>query len=502
MKQGIIVVISGRIGSGKSTLAKAIKSRFPGVCSIRSTSEYLSERARSTSRESLQQHGHVQDNGNPKWICDVVSDSKRWITVLDSVRSTSQISLIRGLESHKVVHVHIVESVSECKARRPEDVKFMDDELESDDNMMQLSSIANIKMSSDQHFKIMEYLDGLQRVDAIIGGQYGSEGKGHIVSYIAQEYELIVRSGGPNAGHKVNWGGKIFTFFHIPSGLLHNPDALCYIAPSALINPKKLEREIKDLRKLLSGAHPNLVIHPEAYIVEEDDMRVEEVSVKGSIGSTAQGVGAALSRRIMRKTPYRTAKDIECLAPYVRKLDITSYKSVLLEGTQGYGLSIYHGDYPFTTSRDTGIAGLLSELGLPASCLCQAWGVFRTYPIRVQSPDGGTSGPMRGGEISLTDINEKSGIGIQELEATETTSTTFRRRRIANFEMEQFRKTIKNNGITHIAFTFMDYFSEKNRKARSLSDLTEDAQDFITSVATPDIVSCGFDHKHIIDNRG
>ena len=99
--------------------------------------------------------------------------------------------------------------------------------------------------------------------------------------------------------------------------------------------------------------------------------------------------------------------------------------------------------------------------------------------------------------------SNKSGIKLKELEETETTSTTFRRRRIAQFDMNQFTRSINMNGITHLAVTFLDYLGKENRDARQLHDLNDRGRSFLDALGTkPSLVSCGFDHKYIIDNRG
>src|SRR5262249_48667988 len=139
-------------------------------------------------------------------------------------------------------------------------------------------------------------------------------------------------------------------------------------------------------------------------------------------------------------------------------------KRILLEGTQGTGLSLYHGPYPHVTSRDTTVAGCLAESGISPSRIRKIVMVCRTFPIRVQNPpgDGRTSGPMSQ-EISLRAISERSGIKLSELEKTETTSTTKRRRRISEFDWTLFRRAVFLNAPTDVALTFADYFDQANR---------------------------------------
>src|SRR5439155_8680830 len=113
---------------------------------------------------------------------------------------------------------------------------------------------------------------------------------------------------------------------------------------------------------------------------------------------------------------------------------------ILLEGTQGTGLSLHHGYYPYVTSRDTSVGGCLAEAGISPSHVRRIIMVCRTYPIRVQDPPDGTSGPMSN-EIDLKEISKRSGIELKELEKIEITSTTHRKRRIAEFDWVLLRKS-------------------------------------------------------------
>src|SRR5262249_7361004 len=140
----------------------------------------------------------------------------------------------------------------------------------------------------------------------VIGGEYGSEGKGHIVSYLAREYDVLIRVGGPNAGHKVFQDPRPYTHHLLSSGTLFS-SAKLLIAPGAVINVQTLLKEINDCRV----DNQRLSIDPQAMIIESKDAKREADLVK-TIGSTGQGVGAATARRIMgRSDPkLRLARDI------------------------------------------------------------------------------------------------------------------------------------------------------------------------------------------------
>src|SRR5690606_28552475 len=144
------------------------------------------------------------------------------------------------------------------------------------------------------------------------------------------------------------------------------------IGPGAVISVEGLLREVNAAE--LSTRR--LVIDEHAMVIEEQDLLSERGQLVGSIGSTGQGVGAATSRKILRTAaspPVRLAKDIPDLRPYVRSVAMeledafAAGKRVFLEGTQGTGLSLHHGDYPYVTSRVTTVAGCLSEAGIAPS---------------------------------------------------------------------------------------------------------------------------------------
>ena len=233
-------------------------------------------------------------------------------------------------------------------------------------------------------------------VDVIVGGQYGSEGKGQIAAHLAGDYDLLVRVGGPNAGHKVFELPEPYTHHQLPSGTRRTsrPDLL--IGPGAVLNVSAMMTEIVECNVEPTRLH----IDRSAMVILEEDFETERDLVK-DIGSTGQGVGAATSRRILQRNERtKLAKNIPELAPYLcNALDVMNKTfaangRVCLEGTQGTGISLYHGNYPYVTSRDTTVSGCIAEAGIPPSKVRRVVMVCRTYPIRVESPQDGTSGPM------------------------------------------------------------------------------------------------------------
>jgi adenylosuccinate synthase len=204
------------------------------------------------------------------------------------------------------------------------------------------------------------------------------------------------------------------------------------------------------------------------------------------------------------------AKDIPELRPFIvdaLELLEDAYiknKKILLEGTQGMGLSLYHGFYPYVTSRDTSALGCLAEAGIPPNRVRKIILVCRTYPIRVQSPAEETSGPLR--DISWEEIARRSGYNAKKLRENEKTTTTNRQRRIGEFEWRLLHRAAILNGATDIALTFTDYINKENVKAKRFEQLTQETINFIQEVervagAPVSLISTGFNSRSIIDRR-
>ncbi|WP_245440800.1 adenylosuccinate synthetase [Mesorhizobium sanjuanii] len=349
------------------------------------------------------------------------------------------------------------------------------------------------------------YNDPFGRV--LVGGQYGSEGKGNIVGHIAPEYSLLVRVGGPNAGHKVFAEPEPEAYFHLPSGTERAPKAQLLLGAGAVLYPPKLLQEI--------ATHhidaERLSIDPLAMIIEDDDIDVEK-ELLAAISSTAQGVGAASARKIMgrggKASPVvRLAKDVHELKPFIRESQpileraFVRGEHVLLEGTQGTSLSLHHGIYPFVTSRETSVAGCLADAGIASTRVRRVVMVCRTYPIRV----GGPSGDMNL-EISYEELARRSGIDIGELKKTETTTTTKKQRRLAEFDWEQLRRSSLLNGPTDIALTFVDYISKTNRDAFRFDQLNLETLRFVEEIervsgVPVSMISTNFSWRNVIDRR-
>lgn len=537
-----IILISGSVSSGKTTLCELLRSRYPQIHVLK-TKEVIRELALKkrgkeieAERRALQDFGtYLDEETKGQWVRDALrrlvskvdSTNPAAIVIVDAVRIPEQIKAIRKAYGFLVRHIHLHTPLTTLerryKRRKDSGIK----ELESfsavhnektESRVSKLEKIADAVIDTelcrkeDVLAKASTYLALHSRnygrlVDVVVGGQYGSEAKGHIVSYLAREYSLIVRVGGPNAGHKVYFDEGPYTHHQLPSGTLRS-DARLLIGPGAVLNVEKLLKEIADC----NVNKDRLMIDPQAMVISSRDI-AGETGLKARIGSTGQGVGVAAARRIADRGKHvKLAGDITELKPFTSRTAAEVLEEVysrgdrvLVEGTQGLGLSLYHGTYPFVTSRDTSASGTLAEAGISPSRTRKIVMVCRTFPIRVESPSDGSSGPLAQ-EISWSEVAKRSGIAAAKLRQTERTSTTDRRRRVGEFDWQLLRTATTINGPTDIALTFTDYLKQENEQARRYEQLTTDTIRFIEEVervtaAPVSLISTRFDFRSIIDRR-
>lgn len=295
----------------------------------------------------------------------------------------------------------------------------------------------------------------------IVGGQYGSEGKGKVAHWWARERSaaVAVRTGGPNAGHTViDEGSHPLVLRQLPTASIL-PDVTCVLGPGSYIDVEILLTEISKT----GLAATRLLIDPNAAVISEEDKRRErESTLRASIGSTQSGTGAAVIRRIERREDSNLAKNDVRLTRYLSSVSeflrtqLSRGERVILEGTQGFGLSLLHSQsYPFVTSRDTTAAAFVSEVGLSPRDVDEVVMVLRAFPIRVS----GNSGPLPN-ELSWETVTQESGSSAL---ITEYTSVTQRIRRVAQFDPEIVRAAIEVNAPTHIVVNHLDYVDHASR---------------------------------------
>jgi adenylosuccinate synthase len=247
------------------------------------------------------------------------------------------------------------------------------------------------------------------------------------------------------------------------------------LAAGCAIDEAVLLRELD----LLEIERTRIVIDPRAAIVTEADREAERRELNG-IASTCSGTGAALVRRMSRRLEVPLAKDsevlgarcrIETVAPLLHHA-LDDGGDVIVEGTQGFALSLLHGpDYPFVTSRDTTAAGFATEVGLSPRLVGSIVMVLRTFPIRV----GGPSGPFAA-EISWEEIRRIS--DAPEI-LPEYTSVTRRLRRVAHFDIDAVKRASAYNRPTSLAVMGLDRIDYANTGVVDLRQLTSRARLFL-----------------------
>lgn len=304
-------------------------------------------------------------------------------------------------------------------------------------------------------------------ISIVVGGQYGSEGKGKIAHFVASTSatRAAVRVGGPNSGHTVYaGGGEKYIFQHLPTAAIL-PNVTCVLATGSYIDVPRLLNEVA----LVGLPFGRLKVDPHAVVITEQDCVDEHlVGLRADIGSTLTGTGAAVMNRISRTRPVRFAKDEPRLRPFLadtkevlsRMLDAGD--RVVIEGTQGYGLSVLHTPhYPYATSRDTTAAGFLSEVGLSPLDVDDVVMVVRAFPIRVP----GNSGPLAN-EISWEQVTAESGA---DQPISEITSVTKSIRRVARFDHEIVRSAIRANRPTRLVLNHLDYIDRQGKASGLLT---------------------------------
>jgi len=330
----------------------------------------------------------------------------------------------------------------------------------------------------------------------VVGGQYGSEGKGHIAGYLARSQEArrygvaptqdllyAVRVAGPNAGHTVigrehaNDGTtkREWKLRQIPVAAITNPNAHLVIAAGSEVDYGVLYREIKELDDAGYDVSSRLIVDQAATLIEQQDLDEENTSgLTGRIGSTGKGIGAARARRIWREAALWGDETMNGsvhtadTAPFLRAAMDQHSARVLVEGTQGYGLGLHTPNYPHCTSSDCRAIDFLAMVGLsPWGQGLRAFSVyltFRTRPIRV----AGNSGELK-------DETNWSDLGLPE----ERTTVTNKVRRVGAWDTDLARAAIDaNGGLTGcaLAFTMLDQMFPDAAGITAWSALPAEAQ--------------------------
>ena len=304
----------------------------------------------------------------------------------------------------------------------------------------------------------------------IVGGFYGDEGKGKIASYLAlkDSANLMVRGGvGPNAGHSVSWKGRTYKMRMLPSGFV-NPECRLLVGPGVLVNPNIFLKEVTDL-----GAEHRAGVDPQCAIIEADHIERDRGSdyLKKKIATTGTGCGPCNVDRVARIA--KLARDVPQLKQYIVDVPLETNtaiddgKNVILEGTQGTFLSLFHGTYPYVTSKDITAGSIAADVGVGPKKIDDVLIVFKAYVTRVGE------GPLAG-EITEEEATEKGW--------AEVATVTGRSRRAAPFDFNLTKRAVMLNGATQIAITKMDTVFPECKNSKSFHDLPKEATKFIKKI--------------------
>lgn len=328
----------------------------------------------------------------------------------------------------------------------------------------------------------------------VVDGFFGDTGKGKIISYLALEdnIDIGVRGGvGPNAGHTVVYKGKTYKLRQIPSAFIYEKCRLL-IGAGVLVDPKIFLDEVKFTNtkgRVFMDRHTGII---EGKHIEED--RTSSYLTK-KIGTTGTGCGPAMKDRVARV--LKLAKDVKDLKDYLTDVAyevneaLDQDKKVILEGTQGTFLSLYHGTYPYVTSKDVTAASFLADVGIGPKKVDEIFMVFKAYVTRV----GG--GPLE---------NEYSEEEAKRLGLYEIATVTGRVRRAAPFNFNYAKRAIMLNSPTQLAITKVDVLFKEDFGKRDYNKLSKESRDFIENIENElglpvTLIGTGPDVYHIIDRR-
>lgn len=317
-------------------------------------------------------------------------------------------------------------------------------------------------------------------VSIIVGGQYGSEGKGKVALELVRRdrsVTTVVRPGGTNSGHTgYTREGRRVVLRQLPAAAI-DAGVQVVLPAGSYIDVGILLREMAEIRL---PPH-QLIIDPRAHIIRQEHIQWETAAgLLDNIGSTGSGTGAAVLSRIGRCSPTlphaTLASEVSQLLPFISdtvpvlESALKRGDRILIEGTQGFGLSPVHGDaWPKCTSRDTTAATFLAESGLGPLHVDQVVLVIRSHPIRV----AGDSGPL----LDETTWEFIAAHAEAPADISELTSVTQRLRRVGFFDPEIVRRAIVVNSPTDIVLNHIDHVDWNAR-----AGLTARARKFVETV--------------------
>lgn len=333
------------------------------------------------------------------------------------------------------------------------------------------------------------------KVDVLLGLQWGDEGKGKVVDFLAPKYDVVARfQGGPNAGHTLEFDGHKHVLHQIPSGIFRE-QIKNIIGNGVVLDPVVFKKEIEGLSHFNIDFRKNLFVSKKTQLILPShkllDAAYEQSKGKEKIGSTLKGIGPSYQDKVARnglrvgdilapgfEERYRNlvSKHVNTLnhydfdydlaeaeAPFFEAIEylksfnfvnseylinqsIKSSKSVLAEGAQGSLLDIDFGSYPYVTSSNTMAAGACTGLGVAPKNIGEVFGIFKAYCTRV------------GGGPFPTELFDETGTRMQK-EGNEVGATTGRNRRCGWLDLPALKYTIMINGVTQLFMMKADVLS-------------------------------------------
>lgn len=353
-------------------------------------------------------------------------------------------------------------------------------------------------------------------VSIAMGGMFGDEGKGKVISYLAlhDNPAIVARAGvGPNAGHSVYLDGKKYKIREIPSGFV-NPKARLLIGAGVLIDPNVTLQEIEECRvKGRLGIDGRCTVILPEHI--ERDKGSEHLSK--NVKSTGTGCGPANEDRVKRVA--KLVRDVPELRGYVTDVAkevneaVDRGKDVLIEGTQGSALSLYYGTYPYVTSKDTNASTFAADVGLGPTRINRIYVVFKAYMSRV----GGGPFPTKLAQDNIqkfpvfralyNSAEKKGDVNETIAEALgERGTVTGRLRQIGYFDYELARYSLMLNGTKDMVITCIDKLFPAAAGCRDYKDLPPDAKAYLKDIEKKSggkivLISTGPNPEDTIDLR-
>lgn len=307
-------------------------------------------------------------------------------------------------------------------------------------------------------------------VTVVVGGFFGDEGKGKIISHLVQNVEVVARGGvGPNAGHTVVVGDKEYKLRMVPSGFAGKNVEKLLIGPGVLVNPEVLLKEIE-----MTNSETKLYCDPKCGIISDEHIKRDksDAHLTGTVGTSGSGTGPANEDRVKRN--LLLAQDCPELRNYLIDVPLELHKalekgqSILLEGTQATHLSLWHGTYPHVTSKDITASAICSDVGIGPTKITDVVVVFKAFVTRVGSPKA----EKMPGELTEDETKKRGWV--------EYGTVTQKLRRAAPFNLELAHRSMMLNGATKIAVTKLDVLFPVDEHKRNYSDLSNEAKKWIS----------------------